>query len=452
MQAALKKSRADYTDIRIEEGTSSGLNFKGKELDHIESTQSTGGIVRAVVRGGWGLATFNDLDDLEAKVEQAVESARLVGKEKTQLAELEPAVDCIEAPMEEDFREVSLAEKKSTMEEYNELILGYDKRIETTNVRYSDAFRRTWFGSSEGAYIGEERPSAAVQLVAVARDGDNVQTAHAGSAAVHAGFLVARGRQEEALRVARRAVELVDVPPVQGGTYPVVLDPKLAGVFAHEAFGHLSEADHVYENEQMKALMVLGKRFGPDHLNILDDGSLPGLRGTHRYDDEGTRTRKNYLIQEGILVGRLHSRETSAKMGEPLTGNARALNYRYEPIVRMTNTYIDAGQATFEEMIKDIKLGVYAVDWYGGQTSMEMFTFSAAYGYMIRDGQIAEMVRDVVLTGNVFETLMHIDMIGDEVVWSRDAGGCGKGGQSPLPVDNGSPHIRIQNVVVGGRQ
>ncbi len=159
------------------------------------------------------------------------------------------------------------------------------------------------------------------------------------------------------------------------------------------------------------------------------------------------------MIKDGILVGRLHSRETSAKMGEEPTGNARALSFQDPPIVRMTNTYIDQGTIPFEDMVKDIKLGLYAIDMIGGQTSMEMFTFSAAYGYMIRDGKIAELVRDVVLTGNVFNTLMNIDAIGDKLEWAPGGpGGCGKGGQQGLRVGFGGPHVRIQNVVVGGRQ
>ena len=119
----------------------------------------------------------------------------------------------------------------------------------------------------------------------------------------------------------------------------------------------------------------------------------------------------------------------------------------------MTNTYIDAGDAKFEDMIKDIDLGVYAINSIGGETAMEMFTFSAAYGYMIRDGQVAELVRDVILTGNVFDTLMNIDKIGDDVGWETNGpGGCGKGGQAPLKTGTGGPHIRIQNCVVGGQQ
>ena len=150
-------------------------------------------------------------------------------------------------------------------------------------------------------------------------------------------------------------------------------------------------------------------------------------------------------------MGRLHSRETAGIMGEEPTGNARALSYDSEPIVRMTNTYIDKGNSTFQDMISDIELGIYAVDSLGGQTELEMFTFSAGYAYMIRNGKVAELVRDVVLTGNVFETLENISMIGDKVEWPRSGGGCGKGDQSPLTVGIGSPHIRIRNVIIGGR-
>jgi TldD protein len=224
-------------------------------------------------------------------------------------------------------------------------------------------------------------------------------------------------------------------------------------VFIHEAFGHLSEADAVYENERMKELMVLGKRFGPDMLNVIDDGSYDGQHGTHKYDFEGVRTKKNYLIENGILVGRLHSRETAARMGEEPTGNSRSVGYQYPPIVRMTNTYVDEGAGSFEEMIREIQLGVYAIRYFGGETAMEMFTFSAAYAFMIRDGEVGELVRDVVLTGNVFETLKSIDMLSDRVEWlPGGSGGCGKWGQFPLRVGLGGPHMRIQNVVVGGRQ
>ncbi len=451
MEAALCNSDAEYTDIRIESVDSSWANFRGEELDNIGSARTVGGIVRALVKGGWGYATFNDLSALEFRVKEACESARLIGKEETRLAEVEPVVDEMTAVMEKDFRQVPLSEKKSVIEEYNRIILGHHKRIETSNVSYSDSFRKVWYANSEGTYLADERPDVAVLMSATARDGDNVQRGFE-TVAGGSGFQIVEGLHEKARAAARRSVELLSSPPMTGGQYTVVINPKLAGVFAHEAFGHLSESDFLYENERMKELMVLGKTLGSEVVSIVDDGSIVGLRGTHRYDDEGVKTRKNYLIKDGVLVGRLHSRETAAKMGEAPTGNARAIGYQSQPIVRMTNTYIDQGKTPFQEMIRDVKRGLYAIDMVGGQTSMEMFTFSAAYGYMIRDGKLAELVRDVVLTGNVFETLMNIDMVGDAVEFPPAGGGCGKGGQSPLPVGLGGPHVRIQDVVVGGRQ
>jgi TldD protein len=194
---------------------------------------------------------------------------------------------------------------------------------------------------------------------------------------------------------------------------------------------------------------VLGRRFGDKHLNIVDGAAIPGLRGSYKYDDEGVPATRTYLITEGVLTGRLHSRETAAKMGEAPTGNARAIDYKFEPIVRMTNTFIEPRDASFDDLIAGIKEGVYAKNWYGGMTSMEMFTFSAGEAYMIRNGKVEELLRPVVLTGNVFTTLENIDAIGNDLDMN-EGGGCGKGGQSPLPVSNGSPHIRIQKCLLGG--
>ncbi|MBA7557916.1 Metalloprotease TldD [subsurface metagenome] len=255
----------------------------------------------------------------------------------------------------------------------------------------------------------------------------------------------------KAQRAAFRAVNLLKAQPVKGGEYTVILDQILGGVFIHEAFGHLSEADFLYEDERMSGLMKLGKKFGSPKLNVVDDGSIPDLLGSTKYDDEGVRTKKNYLIKEGTLVGRLHSRETAAKMGEEPTGNARAFNYRFKPIVRMTNTYVENGDIFFKDLLSGIKKGIYAKDCYGGMTTFEMFTFSAGEGYMIRDGEIAEPVKDVVLSGNLFTTLLNIEGVGNDLKMIERGGGCGKAGQYPLPVSFGSPHLRIKKVVVGGR-
>ena len=450
IQAALRGSRADYTEIRLDDRESSRVVFRGQDLETASVVLDRGGIVRCLVKDrGWGIATFNDMEDLSHRVQQAYEGARAIeGEEPIELASTPASEETITVPLERDFRGITLTEKTALAKEYNDIVLGFDSRIVDTQTVYVDRFSRVTLASSDGTYIEEERPGVVVACLAVAREDGNVQRTLESVAKV-AGFEMALGHQALAETAARRAVDLLSAPRIKGGRYTVVCNPGLAGVFAHEAFGHLSEAEFVYANPQAQEMMVLGRRFGKDILTIADDGSLPGLRGSHRYDDEGTPAGRSDLIKNGVLVGRLHSRETAAKMGEQPTGNARATGYRYPPIVRMTNTFVEAGETSFEEMIRDVELGVYACDAFGGQTALESFSFSSAYAYMIRDGEIAEMVRDVILSGNLFVTLDHIDAIGDDFQWMRRGGNCGKG-QGGLAVGIGSPHVRIRDVLIGG--
>ncbi|MBI2868634.1 MAG: TldD/PmbA family protein [Chloroflexi bacterium] len=447
LSIAMKKLDADYIEARLEENQTSHISYRGRELDSVGCSTAAGGNVRALVRGGWGFISFDDLSDLPAKAALAVKQARLVGARESRLAPVQPFVDTVtdNAPSPAG---IPLARKKAILDGYNEIIWRVPG-IQTSNIGYADSHKKVIFLSSPGSLISQERSDITLRVTAIAAKNGDVQQVglSVGSRGDIAPVESLHGEVEE---MARKAVALLAAPHAKGGEYTVVLDPVLAGVFVHEAFGHLSESDFVYENERMKEIMVLGKEFGGRHLNIVDTATVPGLRGSFKYDDEGVPAVKTYLVREGRLTGRLHSRETAAKMGEPPTGNARAINYRFPPIVRMTNTFIEPRDLSFQDIIADIKEGIYARNWYGGMTSMEMFTFSAGEAYMIRNGKLAEMVRPVVLTGNVFTTLMNLDAIGNDLDMNQ-GGGCGKGGQSPLPVSNGSPHIRIQKCLVGGR-
>jgi TldD protein len=448
IEAALRGHNADYLEIRIDDTAANRIVYRGRELEEIGRNRSFGGNVRALVKGGWGFVSFNDPSGLRDRVNEAVSRARRAGGERSALAETAPVVDTVRAEVGKDPRTIPLAAKKETLDRYNETMLSVEG-VTSTNITYWDGHKQVIFANSDGSYIEQERIDVVSRLAATARRNGDMQQSSMSLGALN-DFSYIETLEETARAIGERAVELLNAPYVRAGAYPVVLDPILAGVFCHEAFGHLSEADHVYENERMKEILVLGRQFGQPHLNIVDGAALPGLRGSFKYDDEGTPARKTDLIREGVLVGRLHSRETAAKMGEAPTGNARALDYRFPPIVRMTNTYIENGAASFEEMVCDIQEGVYCRNWYGGTTSMEMFTFSAGEAFMIRNGRIEELVRPVKLTGNLFTTLMNIDAIGGDLDFNQ-GGGCGKMGQMPLPVSNGSPHIRIRDVVVGER-
>jgi TldD protein len=448
IETALRGHNADYVEIRVDDTSTNRLVYRGQELEEIGRTHNFGGNVRALVKGGWGFVSFNDPSGLRERVTEAVSQARHVGAAKSELARIEPVVDTVPLHVVKDPRAVPLATKKEILDRYNETMLSVEG-VTSTNIVYWDGHKRVVFASSEGSYIEQERIDVVSRLAATARRNGDMQQCSMSLGSL-GDFTYIEEMGDQAREIGQRAVELLNAPYAKAGTYTVVLDPILAGVFCHEAFGHLSEADHVYENERLKEIMVLGKQFGQPHLNIVDGAAVPGLRGSFKYDDEGMEATKADLIRDGVLVGRLHSRETAGKMGEAPTGNARALDYRFPPIVRMTNTYIETREMSFEDLIADIEEGVYCKNWFGGTTSMEMFTFSAGEAYMIRSGKIAELVRPVKLTGNLFTTLMNIDALGDDMDFNQ-GGGCGKMGQMPLPVSNGSPHIRIRDCVVGER-
>ena len=442
-----KKYKSEYIEARLEQSISNYITYRGRELESISKISNIGGNIRSYINGGWGFSSFNKVDDVVPYIEQAIDQARLVSNEEGELAYLSPVTYTLSSGTNIDPQNIPLAKKKQLLDEYNEIIWRTPK-LQTSVIGYSDVYKKSLFINSSGSFIIQERSDYVLRLTAIATNGSEVQQANI-SIGSRDNFDQIQGLHSQVEEMANRSVELLEAPQIKGGEYTVVLDPILAGVFVHEAFGHLSESDFVYENDKMRQIMTLGKKFGSKDLNIIDSALIPNLRGSYKYDDEGVPASKTYLINEGVLVGRLHSRETAAKMGEKPTGNSRAISYSYPPIVRMTNTYIEPGKATFNEIIADVKEGVYAKSWYGGTTSMEMFTFSAGEAYMIRNGNIAELIRPVGLSGNVFTTLKNIEAIGNDLDMNQ-GGGCGKGGQMPLPVSNGSPHIRIRRCLVGG--
>lgn len=440
----------DYLDIRLEESEETSIAFRGRTIDTLRQSSEKGGCVRALFKGGWGFVSFNIIneDNLKRHIRAAIEQAHIVGNTVSCLAPVPVIQDVVKLNVICDPRSVSLDRKMKILSDYNAQILDASPLIPMSSVSYADNYKHIWLATSEGTYIEQERIDVGGGLVPVAvRDGQ-IQMSSVGFGSSN-NFDIILNKEAELTEACNHAVSLLDAPKIKGGVYTVIANPTLAGVFVHEAFGHTSEGEKVYENENLARIMKLGEPFGSSILSIYDTGLDIGYRGALVYDDEGVRTQKTPLIDNGILVGRLHSRETAGKMREKATGSGRALNFKFSPIPRMRNTCIAQGTSSFEEMIRGIKLGVYAVDAMGGQGG-EMFSFTAGRGYMIRDGQICEMVKNVTLSGNLFVTLKKIDAIGNDFLIHDSGGGCGKGAQFPMPVSSGSPSIRIQDVVIAG--
>jgi TldD protein len=254
---------------------------------------------------------------------------------------------------------------------------------------------------------------------------------------------------EKAREAAMSTIRLLGARSAPSGKFTVIADPDLAGVFAHEAVGHATEADLVLSGDSILK-GVMGQKIGNELVSIFDDPTIPAGFGSFPYDDEGVKARKKMLIENGVLMEFLNSRETAGKMNTEPNGSARAQSAGSSPLVRMSNTMIGNGDQSFEELIEDIDYGVYLKGTRGGQvdTAKGMFQFNAAEGYLIEKGNLISPLKDVSLSGSTLETLNNIDALANDFRLGSP-GFCGKG--QLVSVCDGGPHIRIRNAVVGGR-
>ena len=256
-----------------------------------------------------------------------------------------------------------------------------------------------------------------------------------------------RDKQDLGRKAGEVAVSLLDAKLAKGGVMRAVLDPELAGVFTHEAVGHASEGDLVREGASVLEGRI-GEQIGCEGLVIVDDPSLPEF-GFIPVDAEGVAVRRTEIIRNGILTSYLHNRETLAAVGNGVPGHARA-EHGAPPIVRMSNTFIENGDATYDEILSECKNGILLIGSRGGQVDpgRGVFQFSAEYGYLVEDGEITDMVRDVSLSGEILSTLHDIILLGNDR--KMNPGYCGKGGQV-VPVSDGAPHLLLEKATVGGR-
>lgn len=453
----LKGQPADYIEVRFEDSESTHVLVRDGTVESARESTLTGGCVRVLCDGGWGFVSFNDPRALPEKVCQAIRLASTAARRRqktrdspTRLAQCAQVRDSIDVQTgRRDPRAVSLASKVRLLLDYCALATSFGPLIRTVQAMYSDRFARLTFANSEGTYLTQNLldVSGSVGVVAARGSVTQYQVCPFGSSGDYA---VAEGLEGDLRAACDLAAKLLDAPQAECGEQTIVLDPSLTGVFIHEAFGHLAEADNLMRNPDLAEKMRLGRVLGPASLNVYDTGDLRGVRGSLAYDDEGVKTSRVDLLREGRLAGRLHSRQTAAMLGEPPTGNARALSYRYSPIPRMRTTCVGAGEATLEDLLKGVAQGLYARRVVGGSTNGENFVLRPGEAYLIRDGRLGPLVRDVVISGNVFDTLSRVEGVGRDFTISDGPGGCGKAGQTGLAVSTGGPTMRVGRLLVAG--
>jgi TldD protein len=442
--------RADYADLRYELARETKISFGGRELLGLSASSTDGYVWRVLKNGGWSSVAFTKPEDAERAARSAVENAELLargGARPVRLASSPPAKDEFRPTLNEDPRPVPTEAKLELLRRYNDIALDHAK-VATTQAAYWDLTRDKYFVSTEGARLREELVTVRINGEIVAKEGSLTQRVRFGFGGSD-GLARLRGREPEMAERARICVDLLGAESVKSGDYRVVLDQSLAGVFTHEAFGHFSEADIIEDVPTMREKMRLGAKLGSDVLSITDDPTRPGQLGFYRYDDEGVAARPVALMRNGVLTGRLHSRRTATEFGEPVTGHCVAQDYRYAPIIRMGCIFIEPRDKTREELLAKLGDGLYLCDHMGGQTTGENFTFGAQFGFELKNGKPGRMLRDINISGNLYETMKNISAVGSDLIL-REVGGCGKG-QTNHRSCSGAPHVLVESLIVGGR-
>ncbi|HLE11363.1 MAG: Zn-dependent protease [Bdellovibrionales bacterium RIFOXYD12_FULL_39_22] len=449
LQKHLSKIKADYADIRYEKMRETRVGFTGQDLTGIGPNDTDGYVIRVYKNGGFATISVTCEADIDKAISRVIENATILGKNSDKKVSLKfpnKVEEVVGLELDGDPRKISLSEKHKLTKHYNDLMLA-QKDVQSTTIGYSEVYRDKYFVSTLGSKINEKTITTSLGGMIICKKGNVVQN---GTTVVGGsnGFNRLVGREQNFLDRAKTVSELLDAEPVKGGTYNVVLEQSMTGVFTHEAFGHFSEADLIENSPTMLAKMQIGQKLGTEILDIVDDPTRKGQVGHYKYDDEGVLARPVDLMKNGVLSGRLHSLKTAAAFNEPITGHTIAEDSRYEPIVRMGCIFIKPREKSFQDLLTQAGNGLYVVGNKGGQTSGENFTFGAQYAYTIKNGKLDKLVRDINLMGNLFTTLGNIVGIGNDIEFS-ERGGCGKG-QMNIKSCYGGPHILIKDALVGG--
>jgi TldD protein len=442
---------AEYVEVRAQSLFKTLLTTKDGTVEGAKEGTESGAGVRALVNGAWGFVSLGKLEPklLTEAVDESVRLARAASlrvKSPVKLAEVKAVEDRVAAKPEKSPRDVSMEEKIDNVLAMDRTVLGYDKRIKSCTISYLDVTGTNYFVNSDGACIQQDKLYVWSRILASARENSVYASAReeTGSTAGYEVFDI-ETPEKVGTMVAKRVVEQLKAKTPKGGSFPAVIGPNVVGVFMHEAMGHLAEADLTLSGSILYD--KLGKQIASDAVTVYDDGTVEGAFGSFKYDDEGVQTQKTPLIEKGTLTGLMHNRETAQKLSMEPTGNARAEDFRFEPIIRMRNTYLAAGDSSFEELIEDVDFGYYLKSFRGGQANLDgTFQVGIQEAYEIVKGQLGASVRSASISGNTLETLRRVDAVGrDFELWP---GRCGKG-QTAFICDGG-PHIRVEEVVIGG--
>ena len=348
--------------------------------------------------------------------------------------------------------EVTIDQKIDLLKRADKAARAYSDEIIQVSANYQDYVQNVWIANSEGKYINDQRVRTRLAIGSVASDGTIKQSGFNGPGGFYGFEFYSEviNVEEAAKEASRIAVTNLHAEECPSGTMPVIIDNGFGGVIFHEAVGHSLEATAVAKGASVFCGKK-GEQIASSLVTAIDDGTIPNGWGSSTYDDEGNKQKRRVLIKDGKLNSYMIDKLNAKRMNDECTNSGRRESYRYAPTSRMSNTYIDNGESSFDEIIKNTKYGLYAKKMGGGsvQPATGDFNFAVMEGYIVRDGKIEEPVRGATLVGSGKDALMKIDMVGNNLL--RAQGMCGSASGS-IPADVGQPTVRVSSMTVGGRK
>ncbi len=452
LQKLIKKvlsNGGEYADVFIEHRKSTAVQLEDDKIEKVIAGATAGIGIRLIYSGKTAYAYSNDfsenvLMDLADTVSKAA-----AGAERDIVIDMKRKFPEVSFLIKKYPETIPMSEKIALVKLGNDVARKFDQRIKQANIMYRDSMQRVKIYTSEGFVSEDERVYTLGVVQVIAIDGEVIQTGYEPVSGLIGYELFDENPMDSvALKAAQRAVMMLKAKRAQGGRMPVVISSEAGGTMIHEAIGHGLEADLAQQGLSVYSKKI-GQQVASTAITVIDDATLPNKRGSFSFDDEGTPSKRNVLVKDGILQGYMYDRYTAMVDRTSSTGNGRRESYEHKPVPRMTNTFIAPGSLSQDEVIRSVDKGLIVKKMGGGQVNTVTgdFVFEVQEGYIIENGMIGEPVRGATLIGNGPEVLKSIDMVASDLGFS--VGTCGKDGQG-VPVSDAMPTLRITEMVVGG--
>jgi TldD protein len=460
LRSVISKSKGSkYVETRYQSRITNEVIFSNGELEMIRTVQNSGCGIRVLVDGCWGFSSTDDLSrsELRDSLSEAIAAAKLLAETKKKkvkgLVESNNIKGLFKTKVKGDLASLDIEQKVKIAKEAEIQARKYSETIKSASCIYHEILDHKIIVNSDGVEVELYDSKPEFNIVSVARRGSESATASEGIG-VTGGWedlFFKKDPFEYANLASEKATKLLEAKHVIGEKTTVILDPGMVGLISHESIGHMVEADFVLSGSIVKD--KIGRKVASELITLVDSGQsniVGNAAGTIAVDDEGVMAGKTVIIENGILKSFLHNRETALIFDTSPTGNARAFEYNDEPLIRMRNTFIEPRCDKLDDIIKETKHGYLIKGPRNGQADANgEFMFGSQEVYLVQKGEIQQLMKGASISGNAFDVLKSVDMVGNDFEYDIGTGYCGK--CQPAKVDGGGAHIKC-TAIVGGLQ